>query len=90
MATSKSRSAPTSLADVAYVGLRDRLVSLDIPPGEAINEDDLMRELGAGRTPVREAIKRLALECLTSPQDDSGAGSAAPQRRGLLRRKAST
>jgi DNA-binding GntR family transcriptional regulator len=52
------------LADSAYEAIRDRLISLAIPPGAPINEEQLMRELGVGRTPVREAIKRLALESL--------------------------
>src|SRR3954453_6283329 len=54
------------LADRAYAELRDRIVTLAIPPGAPINEDALGRELAMGRTPVREAIKRLALENLVT------------------------
>jgi DNA-binding GntR family transcriptional regulator len=54
------------LADRAYVELRDRIVTLVIPPGAPINEDALGRDLQMGRTPVREAIKRLALERLVT------------------------
>src|SRR4051794_11411901 len=54
------------LADRAYAALRDRIVALRIAPGAPINEDALGRELEMGRTPVREAIKRLALENLVS------------------------
>ena len=54
------------LADRAYAELRDRIVTLAIAPGAPINEDALGRELEMGRTPVREAIKRLALERLVS------------------------
>jgi DNA-binding GntR family transcriptional regulator len=54
------------LADRAYAELRDRIVTLVIPPGAPINEDALGRELQMGRTPVREAIKRLALENLVT------------------------
>jgi DNA-binding GntR family transcriptional regulator len=54
------------LADRAYAALRDRIVSLRIAPGAPINEDALGRELEMGRTPVREAIKRLALENLVT------------------------
>src|ERR671936_1346308 len=54
------------LADRAYAELRDRVVTLAIPPGAPINEDALGRELEMGRTPVREAIKRLALERLVT------------------------
>ena len=54
------------LADRAYAELRDRIVTLAIAPGAPINEDALGRELEMGRTPVREAIKRLALERLVT------------------------
>jgi DNA-binding GntR family transcriptional regulator len=46
-------------ADRAYEILRERLVMLDIRPGEPINDERLAAELGFGRTPVREALKRL-------------------------------
>lgn len=51
--------AVPSLADRAYETLRDRLIMLDIAPGQPIHESRLMEELGMGRTPVREALKRL-------------------------------
>jgi DNA-binding GntR family transcriptional regulator len=54
------------LADRAYIGLRDRIVSLRIAPGAPIDEDALGAELEMGRTPVREALKRLALESLVT------------------------
>lgn len=49
----------SSLADHAYDVLRHRLIMLDISPGDAINEASLSAELGVGRTPIREALKRL-------------------------------
>jgi DNA-binding GntR family transcriptional regulator len=52
------------IADRAYFELRDRIVTLRLPPGTALIEDALMRELEIGRTPLREAVKRLALENL--------------------------
>jgi DNA-binding GntR family transcriptional regulator len=52
-------AAATSLADKAYAAIRDRLIMLDIRPGEPIDDGGLARELGVGRTPVREALKRL-------------------------------
>ena len=57
---------PALLADRAYEELRDRLVTLQIKPGEPIDEDRLGSELEMGRTPIREAIKRLALENLVT------------------------
>jgi DNA-binding GntR family transcriptional regulator len=65
--TEASKRAPRELlADRAYSDLRDRIVTLKIAPGEPIDEDLLGGELGIGRTPVREAIKRLALENLVT------------------------
>ena len=61
-----SETTSELLADRAYAALRDRIVSLRIPPGAPINEDALGRDLDMGRTPVREAIKRLALENLVT------------------------
>ncbi len=63
----RRRTAPRGLlADRAYRELRDRLVTLRIAPGAPIDEDLIGRELKMGRTPVREAIKRLALENLVT------------------------
>lgn len=54
----------TSLAERAYVGLRDMIVTLQLPPGSPIQEDVLSARLGVGRTPVRDAVKRLEMENL--------------------------
>ena len=58
-APSDLESVGTSLADRAYVAIRDQLIMLEIRPGEPIDDDELARSLGVGRTPVREALKRL-------------------------------
>ncbi len=55
-----------SYAEYATEVLRDRLIVLDIPPGTPINDDAVGRELGIGRTPVREALKRLESEHLVT------------------------
>ncbi|GAB3431137.1 GntR family transcriptional regulator [Actinophytocola sediminis] len=49
-----------SLSEKAYYLLRDRLITLDLPPGATIDERALQDELGMGRTPIREALRRLA------------------------------
>ena len=59
-------------AERAYRDLRDRIVTLRLAPGTALREDELMRELAIGRTPLREAVKRLALEDLVSIQPRRG------------------
>jgi DNA-binding GntR family transcriptional regulator len=60
------------IAERAYLDLRDRIVTLRLAPGTLLREDELMRELAIGRTPLREAIKRLALENLVAVQPRSG------------------
>ncbi len=53
--------APT-LAEQAYQQLRDKIVRLELAPGHVLREDTLRAELGIGRTPIREALQRLARE----------------------------
>jgi DNA-binding GntR family transcriptional regulator len=60
------------IAERAYAELRDRIVTLRLPPGTLLREDELMRELAIGRTPLREAVKRLVLENLVAVQPRSG------------------
>jgi DNA-binding GntR family transcriptional regulator len=65
-ATGARSGAGELLADRAYVELRDQIITLAIPPGAPLNEESLGRELQLGRTPLREAVKRLALENLVA------------------------
>lgn len=51
-------------ADRAYQLIRDKIVTLDMQPGSVIQEAQMMAELGLGRTPIREALKRLETEKL--------------------------
>lgn len=53
-----------SMAERAYLELRDRIVSLRIPPGALVREDEVMKDLKMSRTPVREALLRLTQEHL--------------------------
>ncbi len=53
-----------SLAEKAYVAIRRLIVTLELGPGSVINERELVERLGIGRTPVREALRRLAQEGL--------------------------
>ncbi len=53
-----------SRADQAYEALRDLIITLEIPPGAPISEPDLLRRIGVGRTPLREAVHRLEGEQL--------------------------
>ena len=53
------RQDDESFADFAYRILCDELIVLDIKPGEPLNDEVISRRLGVGRTPIREAMKRL-------------------------------
>ena len=53
-----------SLAEQAYGLLEEKLVMLDLPPGAQVSEGQLIEITGLGRTPVREAILRLAQQDL--------------------------
>ncbi|MFQ5752043.1 MAG: GntR family transcriptional regulator [bacterium] len=55
-----------SLADKAYYILEMMIVTLELPPGSIISEADLSRQLNIGRTPIREALQRIAKERLVS------------------------
>ncbi len=53
-----------TLTDLAYRKLEEAIVTLRIPPGTMVSEAQLSRRFGVGRTPVREALQRLAREWL--------------------------
>jgi DNA-binding GntR family transcriptional regulator len=46
--------------------IRDQIVTLQLAPGSVIEETRLRQELGLGRTPIREALQRLAHENLVT------------------------
>jgi DNA-binding GntR family transcriptional regulator len=53
-----------SQSEEAYARILERIVSLEMAPGSVVNEARLREELGIGRTPIREALQRLARENL--------------------------
>lgn len=63
----------SSLTRQAYQRLRDLIVALQLQPGAVINEPALMDQLQVGRTPLREAIQRLAGEGLVVLRPRRGA-----------------
>lgn len=61
---SNSNDDAESLAKQAYIALRDRIVSLDLPPGALLSETTLGDSMGISRTPIREALKQLERDYL--------------------------
>jgi DNA-binding GntR family transcriptional regulator len=64
MALVESADSARSQSEEAYLRIRERIVSLDMRPGSVVNEGRLREELKIGRTPIREALQRLARENL--------------------------
>lgn len=55
---------PRSLAEKAYQLLVRKITQLELAPGSPMVEKALIEELEIGRTPIREALQRLAVEGL--------------------------
>lgn len=62
--TPRKTALPRSLTDRAYSHLEELIVTLELAPGAAVSEAALSKQLGIGRTPIREALQRLARERL--------------------------
>jgi DNA-binding GntR family transcriptional regulator len=54
----------TSLSDLTYETLKERILDRKMAPGERLNIDALTRSLGVSSSPVREALVRLESERL--------------------------
>lgn len=46
-------------AEVAYQLIKEKIITIEMPPGSLIQESQLMEQLNLGRTPIREALKLL-------------------------------
>ena len=53
-----------TLTEQAYRLIEEQIVTLRLPPGEILSEQMLSAAFGIGRTPIREALQRLAQEGL--------------------------
>ncbi|MDG4764288.1 GntR family transcriptional regulator [Solwaraspora sp. WMMD406] len=61
----------TLLRDSAYAAIRDAVVRGDLAPGTAVRDADLAEQLGLSKAPVRDALARLADECLVERKPQS-------------------
>ena len=59
-------SRKESLTELAYMHLEELIVTLKLKPGAVVSEGELSVLTGIGRTPIREALQRLARERLVS------------------------
>ena len=62
-----------NLHEATFEKLRSLLVEGKIPPGSKLNERELAESLKVSRTPIREAIRRLAAEGLVELIANRGA-----------------
>lgn len=69
----------TTGAQRVYAALRHAIIVLDIQPGTALEEERLCRQYKVSRTPLREALIRLASEGLVELEPNRGAKVATVQ-----------
>jgi DNA-binding GntR family transcriptional regulator len=77
--------AEEPLTERAYRALEEAIVTLALEPGEVVSEAQLSTRLGIGRTPIREALQRLARERLVRILPRRGIVVAAVEVREQLR-----
>lgn len=70
--TLAKEKAPVSFAEKAYQLLVRKITRLELAPGAVLVEKNLMAELGIGRTPIREALQRIAAEGLVQHLPNRG------------------
>lgn len=61
-----------TIADAAYVALRNAIVFGELPAGHRLLERELALRLAVSRTPIREALRRLSEEGLVSGVPNRG------------------
>jgi DNA-binding GntR family transcriptional regulator len=65
-------SQPPRPADRAYAWIRDRIFAGDFAPRAHLKEEDLARRIGVSRSPVRDALRRLAGEGMVVAERERG------------------
>lgn len=65
-------------ADIVYEYVKNQIVTKSLYPGNRIIEEDLARETGVSRTPIRSALVRLAYEGLVVQRPNKGSFVAKP------------
>lgn len=54
----------TALSEKVYAVLKEKILKRELKPGEKVLIDEIAHQLGVSRTPVKDAVNRLALEGL--------------------------
>ena len=64
--------ASLSAREMAYQTLRSRIITMELKPGDPLNDRELAEELGISRTPMREALLMLNLARMVDIKPQSG------------------
>jgi DNA-binding GntR family transcriptional regulator len=73
-----------SVVDQVYEAIRERIADGSLARGARVHQEDLAEDLGVSRTPVREALRRLAAEGLVEMRTNRGARVADVDQDGML------
>jgi DNA-binding GntR family transcriptional regulator len=76
----KAKKKSTSVRKLAYNNLKSDVLAGRFNPGERLAEEHLAKSLGVSRTPVREALHKLASEGLVKPLESRGFSVARDSR----------
>lgn len=71
-------------SDFAYDELKELIVTVELAPDSLISEREMMERLGVGRTPLREALQRLASDHLVKSVPRRGYFVAGVTYRGVM------
>ncbi|MGC9490047.1 MAG: GntR family transcriptional regulator [Thermovirgaceae bacterium] len=71
----------TTSAGYVYQELRHKIITKQLKPGQRLPEVNIAVQMGVSRTPVREALRKLASEGLIVIIPNSGARLASPSKR---------
>ena len=72
-APAQPAESASPLWDAIYQQIKADIITLKLPPGQPLRESALAAQRGVSRTPVREALRRLAYEGLVQIVANSGA-----------------
>ena len=70
-----------NISDEVYAALRERILSRQFALGERLNLSQLEEQMGVSRTPLKDALNRLALEGLVEIQPRKGTFVVNPSRK---------
>ena len=64
--------AVRSAREAAYETIRSRIITMELKPGDELNDHELAQELGISRTPMREALIMLNIAHMVDIKPQSG------------------